>query len=90
MIKCPHCGKPAMSLWKKSALGPGRAVACQSCGRGVAAHWIAILAAVPAFLGGFVLMKSASIPIGIAAVIAGVLTMGLIHTFLVPLVRSDT
>ena len=89
MVKCPYCGKTAMSRWRKSALGPGRAVACQSCGRKVAVHWIAIFAAIPAFLGGFVLMKSASIPLGLAAAIAGVLAMGLLHTFLVPLVRAD-
>jgi len=78
-----------MSHRKKSALGPGRAVACESCGRKVAVHWIAIFAAIPAFLGGLVLMKSASLPLGLAAAVAGVLVMGLLHTFLVPLVRSD-
>jgi ABC-type uncharacterized transport system permease subunit len=52
-------------------------------------HWIAIFAAVPAFLGGYVLMKSASLPLGLAAAVAGVVAMGLLHTFLVPLVRGD-
>ena len=89
MIKCPYCNRAAMSLWHKSALGPGRAVSCQSCGKKVAAHWTGIFAAIPAFLGGFALMKSASIPLGIAAVVAGVLIMGVLHTFLIPLVRSD-
>ena len=78
-----------MSLLRKSALGPGRVVRCQSCGKGVAAHWIAIFAAIPAFLGGYVLLKSASLPLGIAAVVAGVLAMGILQTFVVPLVRSD-
>jgi len=78
-----------MSLWQKSALGPGRTLSCQSCRKKVAVHWIAIFAAIPAFLGGFVLMKSDSLPLGIAAVIGGVLVMGALHTFLVPLVRSD-
>jgi hypothetical protein len=78
-----------MSLLRKSALGPGRAVNCQSCGKKVATHWIAIFAALPAFLGGFVLMKSESLPLGIAAVVGGVLVMGVVQTFLVPLVRSD-
>ena len=58
--------------------------------RKVATHWIAIFAAIPAFLGGLVLLKSASLPLGVAAVVGGVLTMGVLHTFLVPLVRSDT
>jgi hypothetical protein len=78
-----------MSLMRKSALGPGRVVNCQSCGKKVATHSVAILAAIPAFLGGYVLMKSDSVPIGIAAVVGGVLLMGILQTFLVPLVRGD-
>ena len=78
-----------MSLSRKSGLGPGRAVPCQSCGKKVAAHWAAIFAAIPAFLGGVALMQSESLPLGIAAAIAGVLVMALLHTYLVPLVRSD-
>ena len=90
MVKCPYCSRAAMTLWRKSALGPGRAVNCQSCGRRVSTHWIAIFAAIPAFMGGLVLMKSESLPLGIAAVVGGVLIMGILQTFLVPLVRSDT
>jgi hypothetical protein len=78
-----------MTLWRKSALGPGRVVRCQSCGKMISAHWTGILAAAAAFLGGFALMKSESLPLGIAAVIAGVLIMGVLHTFAVPLVRND-
>ena len=89
MIKCPHCNGVAMSLWRKSALGPARVVACQSCGKGVAAHWTAVLAALPAFLGGFVFMKSESSSLGVAAVVAGILVMAVLHTFVVPLVRVD-
>ncbi len=88
MVKCPHCGKPAMSLLRKSALGPGRVLNCQSCGKRIAAHWVGILAALPAFLGGFTAMQSTSLPLGIAAVAGGVLLMALIQTFLVPLVRG--
>jgi len=89
MVKCPYCNRAAMSLLQKSALGPGRVVNCQSCGKKVSAHWTAIFAAIPAFLGGFILMKSESLPLGIAAVVGGVLIMGMLQTFLVPLVRND-
>lgn len=58
MVECPYCNRAAMTLWRKSALGPGRVVRCQSCGKKVAAHWVAIFAAIPAFIGGMVLMKS--------------------------------
>lgn len=78
-----------MSLVQKSTLGPGRAVNCQACGKKVAAHWSAIFAALPAFLGGYVLMKSGSSLLGIVAVVSGVLMMGALHTFLVPLIRAD-
>ena len=88
MVTCPYCNRPAMSLWRKSSLGPGRVVNCQSCGGKVAAHWTAILAALPAFAGGVVMTRIDSMPLGIAAVAAGVLAMALLHTFLVPLVKS--
>jgi hypothetical protein len=55
----------------------------------VSAHWIGIFSAIPAFLGGFALMKSAYAPLGFAAVAGGVLVMGALHTFWVPLVRTD-
>ena len=78
-----------MSHFRKSALGPGRVVSCQSCGKKISAHWTGVFAALPAFLGGFALMKSESVPLGLAAVVAGILVMGLIHTFLVPLIKND-
>ena len=89
MVKCPHCKRDAMSRWRKSSLGPGRVVICQSCGKRISAHWTGVFAAIPAFLGGFALMKSESLPLGLMAVAAGILVMGLIHTFLVPLIRND-
>jgi cytochrome b subunit of formate dehydrogenase len=55
----------------------------------VATHWIGIFAAIPAFLGGFALMKSDYAPIGFVAVVGGVLLMGLLQTFLVPLTRAE-
>jgi hypothetical protein len=55
----------------------------------VATHWIGILAAVPAFLGGYAFLKLESPALGVVAVLGGVLVMALLQTFLVPLVRSD-
>ena len=77
-----------MTLGQKASLGPGRVVRCRSCGGGVAAHPIAILAAVPAFLGGLAFLKADSILIGMAAVLAGLAAMALLHTFAVPLVKQ--
>ena len=89
MVQCPHCKREAMTIWRKSGLGPGRAVRCQSCGKVVTPHAAAIFAAFPAFLGGFVLLRSDSLPVGIAAMVAGILAMAVIHTFLIPLVRGE-
>lgn len=89
MIKCPYCHNPAMSLARKAGLGPGRIINCQSCGKPVTTHSMAVFAAIPAFLGGFVFLNSTSTLQGIAAIVGGVLTMAFIQTFLVPLVRSD-
>jgi len=50
---------------------------------------MSVLAAIPAFLGGLVAVKSGSFLLGSAAIVGGVLAMGLIQTFLVPLVRSN-
>jgi len=89
MVKCPYCSRPAMSLMRKSGLGPGRTINCQSCGKPVTTHSMSVLAAIPAFLGGLVALKSASFLLGSAAIVGGVLAMAFIQTFLVPLVRSD-
>lgn len=89
MVKCPYCNRPAMSLLRKSGLGPGRIINCQSCGKPVTTHSMAVFAAIPAFLGGFVFLKSASSLLGVAAIVGGVLAMAFIQTFLVPLVRSE-
>jgi len=89
MVKCPYCSRPAMSLMRKSGLGPGRTINCRSCGKSVTTHSMSVFAAIPAFLAGLVALKSGSLLLGGAAVVAGVLAMGLIQTFLVPLVRSE-
>lgn len=89
MVKCPYCSRPAMSLARKSGLGPGRIVNCQSCGKPVTTHSMAVFAAIPAFVGGLVAVRSASLLQGGAAVLAGVLAMAFVQTFLVPLVRAD-
>ena len=78
-----------MTLSRKAALGPGRVVACQSCRKPVATHSLAVFAAIPAFLGGFVLMKSDYEPIGFLAVVCGLLAMAALQTFVVPLVRGN-
>lgn len=89
MVKCPYCSRAAMSLREKASFGPGRVVKCQSCGKLVSTHWVGILAAIPAFLGGYAFLKLDSVPLAMAAVVAGVAAMALLQTFVVPLMKSD-
>ena len=89
MVKCPYCNRAAMSFARKSSLGPGRAAKCQACGKLVATHWVGILAAFPAFMGGLAMMKTDSLPLGIAAVVAGLAAMALLQTFAVPLMKVE-
>lgn len=35
MHQCPHCGKPAITFWRKAILGPGAPVPCQACEKDV-------------------------------------------------------
>ena len=90
MVKCPYCGKAAMTLGRKSGLGPGRTIDCAACGKPVTTHPLAIFAAVPAFIGGFLCLQSGSLLVGAGAVVSGVVAMALIQTFVVPLVRSES
>ena len=88
MVTCPHCGQTAMTLGEKAMLGPGRAVRCRACSRRIAAHWVGILAALPAFLGGFAFLNAGSTPLGLIYVLAGVAGMAALQTFAVPLMKA--
>ena len=35
MYKCPHCGKPGISVWRKLFLGPIFPTTCKQCGNKV-------------------------------------------------------
>jgi hypothetical protein len=77
-----------MTLGEKAMLGPGRVVKCRSCGKPIASHWIGILAALPAFLGGFAFLNADSTPLGLMYVLAGVAGMAALQTLVVPLMKA--
>jgi hypothetical protein len=79
MVTCPYCHLPAMSLARKAGLSPGRVIPCQSCGKPVTTHSMAVFAAIPAFLGGFVALNSGSLMRGFLSVVGGVLAMAFIR-----------
>lgn len=49
--RCPFCGQPALSAWRKLTLGPARSLPCRACGRRVGvAFWPAAAVLAPAVL----------------------------------------
>lgn len=78
-----------MTVGEKAMLGPGRAVKCRSCGRPIASHWVGILAALPAFFGGFAFLNAESTPLGLMYVLAGVAGMALLQIYAVPLMKAQ-
>lgn len=85
---CPHCGKPALSFWRKSFLGPARSSPCQSCSKRVSVSWAAMWTAAPVILVAAFPVLSGSAPDGIwiaALVVATVISM-VLQWYYVPLV----
>ena len=89
MRTCPYCGQEALSVLRKSVLGPMRSTPCNSCGKRISVHPRGIWAVMP-FLAGIALATylEAS-PLGIAALVVGAIGMFLVHEYVVPLVRRD-
>ncbi len=46
LLTCPHCGLPAMSVWKKLCLGWARDVPCRACGLRVSVSPLPAVAAM--------------------------------------------
>jgi hypothetical protein len=51
MFDCPHCGKPAISWFTKSWLGPGRSATCRECGEKLSVSWLSLIAMIPMVIG---------------------------------------
>lgn len=90
MFQCPHCGKPAITALKKTVLGPGVPVACQSCGKSVK---IAYPAWMKAALPGALVMVAALF-FESDLLVYGLSTVGLalmiaLHLWWAPLVKEE-
>lgn len=87
---CPHCGKPALSPWRKSILGPARSTTCQSCGKRVSVSWGSMWSAAPVLLvAGYPMLTGA--PIGGAWFVALILASAVssvMQWYYVPLVAK--
>lgn len=89
MYACPHCGQPAITVLRKTFLGPGVPVDCQSCGKPVRVTYPAWMKA--AFPGAAVMVGALlfdSELLMYAASLAGLGLMIGLHLLWVPLVKE--
>lgn len=47
MYKCPHCGKPGISVWRKLCLGPLIPTTCKQCRKEVGVPYSAMFIIIP-------------------------------------------
>ncbi len=90
MYQCPHCGKPAISALRKTILGPGVPVACQSCGKSIKITYPSWLkAAMPgvAVMVVALFFDSNLLVYGLST--AGLALMIGLHLLWVPLVKEE-
>jgi hypothetical protein len=90
MYQCPHCGQPAISALRKTVLGPGVPVACQSCGKAIKITYPAwVKAAVPGALVMVAALFFESNLLVYGLSIAGLVLMIALHLLWVPLVKEE-
>lgn len=92
MTTCPYCNEQAMSLLRKSFLGPALTIQCKACSERVSVPPAAMLAVVP-FLFSIILaalLFPKGWQFGALSLLAGFAAMAAIHALLVPLVRRGT
>ncbi len=46
-LSCPHCGKLALSAFRKSYLGPVGYINCKACHKKIRAHWASMFVLLP-------------------------------------------
>ncbi len=89
MRTCPYCNQEAFSFWRKSFLGPARTAECRSCGRKVSVSWVSLLGMVPLLAGMFAFARLEGSPLGIAALVGGIVAVCAFHEYVSPLVGRD-
>jgi endogenous inhibitor of DNA gyrase (YacG/DUF329 family) len=93
MYKCPHCGKPGITLIDKMFVGPMIPVLCKTCGKKVGVPYKkAMLTAIPFAIGAIVGKLIAgnlfnSPLLGYLVFIIGVVIGVVIHLHWIPLER---
>lgn len=84
-LKCPHCGRPGISILRKMCLGPALPATCKMCGKKVGVPYTALLALIP-FVAA-ILATAFVEPFAFKAAlwVSGAIIMGIIHMRWVPL-----
>ena len=88
MYKCPHCGKPGISVWRKLSLGPLIPAVCKECGGEVGIPYYAMLIVIP-FIAVMILalMYLDSTLLKVVVFVVLTLIMSFIYLKFIPLVR---
>ena len=89
MYQCPHCGKPAITALRKTFLGPGAPVPCQSCQMNVKVSfpdWLKATLPGAAVMIAALFFESDAMVYGLSLI--GLALMIALHLLWVPLVRE--
>lgn len=89
MYQCPHCGQPALSVLRKTFLGPGVPIACQACKKNITITypaWLKAAAPGAAVMLAALFFDSDLLVYGLSLV--GLALMIGLHLVWVPLVKA--
>ena len=87
-LTCPHCGEPAVSVIRKTFMGPVLPAWCKACGREVKIPYIkGYLALIPGLAAITVAFLVEPDALKAAVFVGGWIVTAIIHVLWVPLVR---
>lgn len=84
-LKCPHCGKPGISVMRMMCLGRAVPATCKACGKKVGVPYIAMSAAIPFLVAIVGSAFAESFALKAALWVGGFLGMAILHMRWVPL-----
>jgi hypothetical protein len=89
MHRCPYCGKPGIGYIRKHFIGSWLPATCRVCGKKVHNDGLkAVLATLPFIVCIFGSAAIAATSLAYGVIAAGLITMILLNSFWVPLVKD--
>lgn len=88
MLRCPHCGGPGISTWRKIYLGPTFPANCRTCGRKIGVPYVrSLLGLLPILVASVAIVSVDAWSIRVLCVVVG--AAGALYVFLryVPLIQ---